>query len=246
MPDLTVSSSVDSFMQAANTAAMRNVLEIGDGSSPLLDRTFAHPARWDYFWSASNTVSTVSGSGSTNANDFAGNVQTGATSSSRAQLAFPSSIGSTFLMSGVNAGFCDFSKRFTAGFAISWVSSSTNGKIFVRIGENSSTSGDLSDRGFGICIANTSLVGQTHNGTTKTDSASLATMSSNNTTYVIIQSDGAGNVAFYINGSLATTLTNGPTANGVNAFGIAVEALNGSDSSSSRLQISPIQIIRAP
>lgn len=246
MPDLTVSSSVDTFMQAANASAMRSVLEIGDGSSPLLDRTFAHPARWDYFWSASNTVSTVSGSGSTNKNNFAADVQTGATSSSRAQLAFPTSISSVFLASGVNSAYCDFSKRFTVGFAILWVSSSANGKFFLRIGENSTSTGDLSGRGFGICIANTSLVGQTHNGTTKTDSASLATMSSNNTTYVIIQSDGAGNVAFYINGSLATTLTNGPTANGGTTFGIAVEALNGSDSSSSRLQISPIQIIRAP
>lgn len=246
MPDLTVSSSVDSFMQASNTAAMRNVLEIGDGSSPLLDRTFAHPARWDYFWSAANTTSTVSGSGSANRNDFAADVQTGTTSGSRAQLAFPTIIGSVFLMNSVSSVLCDFSKRFTAGFALNWISSSANGKFFIRIGENSSTSGDLSGRGFGICIANTSLVGQTHNGTTKTDSSSLATMSSNNTTYVIIQSDGAGNVAFYINGSLAATLANGPTANGGNAFGIAVEALNGSDSSNSRLQISPIQIIRAP
>lgn len=246
MPDLIVSSSVDSFMQAVNTAAMRNVLEIGDGSSSLLDRTFAHPSRWEFFWSTANTTTTVSGSGSFLTNDFAANVQTGTTSGSRAQLAFPTIIGSVFLMNSVSSVLCDFSKRFTAGFALNWISSSTNGKIFVRIGENSSTSGDLSDRGFGICIANTSLVGQTHNGTTKTDSSSLATMSSNNTTYVIIQSDGAGNVAFYINGSLAATLANGPTANGGNAFGIAVEALNGSDSSSSRLQISPIQIIRAP
>ena len=245
MPDLTVSSAVDSFMQSANASAMRTALEIGDGSSALLDRTFAHPCRWDYFWSSANTTSTTTGSGNSNSNNFAGNVRSGTTSDSRSQLAFPTIIGSVFLARGTFSNYCDFSKRFTAGFAIIWLFSSTNGKLFIRIGENSTTSGDLSGRGVGICIANTSIVGQVHNGTTRNDSSSIGTASAANTIFVVIQSDGSGNVDFYINDSLATTLTGGPTS-GTTQFGIAVEALNGSDSSNVGMQISPVQIIRAP
>lgn len=246
MSDLTVSSAVDSFMQAANASAMRTALEIGDGSSAILDRTFAHPSRWDFFWSTANTASTLVGTGAVNRNDFTADVSTGATANSRAQLAFPTSIGSVFLMNGTSSGLCDFSKRLTIGFGILWISSSSNAKFFLRAGEISTATGDLSGRGFGICIANTSLIGQTHNGTTLTNSSSLATMSSNNATFIVIQSDGAGNVAFYINGTLATTLTGGPTANGGLSFGIALEAVNNADSSISRLQISPVQVIRAP
>ena len=245
MPDLTVSSAVDSFMQSANASAMRTALEIGDGSSALLDRTFAHPCRWDYFWSSANTTSTTTGSGNFNRNNFVGDVRSGTTSGSRSQLAFPFVIGSVFLARGTFSNCCDFSKRFTAGFAIIWLFSSTNGKLFIRIGENSNDSGDLSGRGVGICIANTSIVGQVHNGTTRNDSSSIGTASAANTIFVVIQSDGSGNVDFYINDSLATTLTGGPTSV-TSQFGIAVEALNGSDSSNVGMQISPVQIIRAP
>jgi hypothetical protein len=246
MPDLTVSSAVDSFMQAANASAMRTALEIGDGSSAILDRTFAHPCRWDFFWSSASTSATVTGSGIANRNDFSGDIATGSTPSSRAQLSFPTTINSVFLMHGVGPNICDFSKRITAGFAFSWITKSTNGKFFLRIGANTSTSGDLSGRGFGICVADTTVVGQTHNGTSLNNSSTLATIGSSETVFVVIQSDGTGNVSFYINGTFVSTITGGPTVNGGNNFGISCEVLNGADSSSSRIQLSPVQIVREP
>lgn len=244
MPDLTVNSVVDTFMQASSQSGMRQAIGVNDGSSAELDRVLAHHCRFSYFWSTANTTSTVSGTGSVNRNDFAGDVQTGTTSSSRAQLTFPVIIGSTFFAQGNGGVACDFSKRFTVSFALNWVSSSTNGKFFLRIGQNSSTTGDLSGAGIGIYIANTSLIACAHNGSALTTSSSLATLSGSNVQFVTLQSDGAGSVAVYLNESLATTLSGGPTSI-ISNWGIGLEALNGSDSSNSRLQISPINIIRA-
>jgi len=50
-------------------------------------------------------------------------------------------------------------------------------------------------------------------------------------------------VAFYINGTLATTLTGGPTT--ATGMLVGLEALNGIDASNTRFQISPVMIKRA-
>jgi hypothetical protein len=95
----------------------------------------------------------------------------------------------------------------------------------------------------GIRINNTALVAQCHNGTTLNTSATLKTNTAGTSTatVIVLQSDGAGNVAVYVDNALAVTLTGGPTAAGFAADFLAVEALNNADASSTRVHVSPIK-----
>lgn len=215
----------------------------GSLTDAAADRTLASPGRYTLYWSTSNAAATTS-SGSTNANNISANIQTSAVTSARAQLAYPTSIGSAWLAApGVHPASISFDRRITVGFSILFVSSSSNGQILVRFGANSTTTGELSGAGMGLRINNTTLVAQCHNGTTLTTSGTLMTMAASQQVDVILQSDGTGNVAVYLNGTLATTLTGGPTSTA--SAGFAIEALSNSEAAVVRCQFSPVHFIRS-
>jgi hypothetical protein len=210
-----------------------------------LEREMVRPATWQIPWRSDLGTSTTAGSGSVTASNWSVNCQTGTTVSSRAQRALIlAGVSDTFTAGpNVDSRVIDWSKRVTVGFAFNLVSASTNGQVFVRIGNNCSTSGNLSGRGMGIRINNTALVAQCHNGTTLNTSATLKTNTAGTSTatVIVLQSDGAGNVAVYVDNALAVTLTGGPTAAGFATDFLAVEALNNADASSTRVHVSPIK-----
>jgi hypothetical protein len=210
------------------------------------ERAMVTPNSWLIPWDAWSTQ-TVSGSGSTSASGWGLNCQTGTTAGSRAQRALSIIVGDHFWgQPNTSTNQVNWAKRFTIGFTLNPVSSSTNGQWFFRLGDLSGNTGNLSGMGIGIRMNNGVIVGQVHNGTTLTTSSTLktATMGTNQSTWVVIQSDGAGNVQFWIDNALAATLTGGPTTPSVSA--VAVESLNNADTSSTRVHLSPIKVFITP
>ena len=70
-----------------------------------------------------------------------------------------------------------------------------------------------SNKGIQIKVVNAEAYLLIANGTTLTTSASLGTISNNNEYDFVIESDGAGNWAAYLNGTLEESGTNAPTGN---------------------------------
>lgn len=243
--DPTAPGAIGGTTPAAGTFTTIDAADTG----AALERALCRPNHWLIPWDAWG-VSVTAGSGALSASGWGGNVMTGATPSSRAQRNIATTVGDLFFAGpNFSTGRIDWSKRVTVGFAINPVSVSTNGQFWWRIGINASTSGDLAMRGIGIRVNNTSLVAQCHNGTTLNTSGTLKTVTAavNQSTWVVLQSDGAGNVHVWIDNVLATTLTGGPTDDaGGGTPGISVEALNNADSSSTRYHISPTKIYHAP
>lgn len=196
------------------------------------------------FWGSASTVQTVTGSGTTSTNDWAGNVQTGSTASSRAQRAWPTTIGSVFLgLSGSNPANMDWQQPCAVLFSVSLISTSTNATLWVRAGDGATTSGDLAARGLQLKITNLSVTAGVHNGTTLTSSGTLLTAATSQNIHVAFYSLGSGSVQVWINDALATTLSGGPSTAGVSSFSVVIEALNNADASSARMQISPVKIL---
>ena len=208
-------------------------------------RYAVHPSQWEIFWDA-NTTSTVVGSGVAGATSRLSNLLTGTTANSRAQRSGEGGGSSDVWING--PGFSqvgiDFSRQVTVGFAFAVISSSgATSDIYVRLGRGAGTSGTLAAAGIGIRIANLTMTGLVHNGTTLTASATLKTITAGSiTTWVVIQSDGTGNVAFYIDGTLAATVAGGPTStSGVSAT-LAIEALNGATAAQTRVHFNQPRI----
>jgi hypothetical protein len=236
-----LNGSVGATTPAAGTFTTLDAIAFG----AALEREMVKPATWQIPWRADYGTPTTTGSGAATASNWAVNCQTGTTVSSRAQRALltPSVTDSFTAGPNVDSRVIDWSKRVTVGFALNLVSASTNGQVFIRMGNNCSTSGNLSGRGMGIRINNTTLVAQCHDGTTLNTSATLKTNTAGTSTatVIVLQSGGAGNVAVYVDNVLAATLTGGPTAAGFAGDFLAVEALNNADASSTRVHVSPIK-----
>jgi hypothetical protein len=87
--------------------------------------------------------------------------------------------------------------------------------------------GALAVRGIGFEIVNNSLVATCHNGTSKTTASSGVTLSNLILYNLLIESDGAGGVRWYVDGAEQTALTGGPTGNSANfQYGFCTEAVN--------------------
>ena len=243
----TVAPSTSGNVLTSNGTTWTSAAPAAAPTEAEQDVDFCTPSSWVYNWQWSSA--TVSGSGSTSSTDFNQNISTGATASSRAQRQLAATVADYFLNApDASTTAFDFSKPFTVGFAFNIVSSSTNGQFFVRVGRSANGySGDLANQGVGIRINDKTLVAQVHTGSTLTTSSTLKTISANSiTTWVVMQSDGAGNVAVYIDGVLATTMTGGPTTYDSGAAYIVVEALNNADASTTRVHISPIKVATRP
>lgn len=215
------------------------------GQNAASARYDVHPAQWAIYWDA-NTTATVSGSGATGVAGRQLTLQTGTTANSRSQRVGEGGGTSDVWLNSPSFSQLgiDFSKQVTVGFALTVVSSSgATSDIYARLGRGAGTSGTLAAAGIGIRIANLTMTGLVHDGTTLNTSATLKTLTAGSiTTWVVIQSDGAGNVAFYIDGTLAATLTGGPTTTSSTAATFALEALNGATAASTRVHLSQPRI----
>jgi hypothetical protein len=211
-------------------------------------RDDVRPNHWLIPWDAWGG-NTTSGSGTVLPSGFGLDLQTGATAGSRAQRFMGTGLAANFVSGPGQSIFrVDWSKRVTLGFALAYLSTTADGQFYLRYARNASTSGALTHRGIGVRINNTTLVAQCHDGTTLNTSGTLATVSASGhvATWVVMQSDGAGNVAVYIDGTLATTMTGGPTSIDSDSANIVAEVLNNGDASSVRIAVSPIKIHVSP
>lgn len=214
----------------------------GTGGAAALDRFRCNPTDWNFTWGSVSTTGT-SGSGGNTPSNHSINVTSGATSGSRGMAIVPTTNLSTFLgAAGGDYRFCDFSKRVTVGFALAMIQATSAGATWVKIGQSASTAGDLAARGVQIKISNLTLTAACHNGSALTGSSTLATLTTSTGHYLILQSDGAGSVGVYLNGTLVATLSGGPTSATTSQFEIAVECTNGADSATQRVQVSPVKV----
>lgn len=138
--------------------------------------------------------------------------------------------------------------RVRVSFVFSMVSD-TNGEIRWYVGgqSNATTSsaaaGVLAARGIGIKIASGSLYVETHNGTSPTTSAAYATLTNSLIYHVLLDSDGAGNVACYLNGTYLNTATGGPTSSGSSNDAINIAAINTNTAASNFIDASRMCLV---
>jgi hypothetical protein len=103
--------------------------------------------------------------------------------------------------------------------------------------------GSLAVKGLGFELVGNSLSATVHNGTTNTTSSAVTT--TNYQAYnVLMESDGAGGVRWWVNGVEQTALTGGPTGmSGQDSYGIVTEVINTTPTSDTVMFIESLQLI---
>ena len=131
------------------------------------------------------------------------------------------------LSSGTNRVTKNWSKRSVLALRILHIASGGTIRYYWGPQASNWAGGALAVRGIGFEIVNNSLVATCHNGTSKT-TASIGVTLSNIILYnLLIESDGAGGVRWYVDGAEQTALTGGPTGNsGSSQYGFCTEAVN--------------------
>ena len=161
-------------------------------------------------------ATTFTGSGGINQYESTFRISTGTTTGSSALAR--GNPGTLFLISANSAIFStiDWNLRFRCRFDFAFTQNDANTVLRFQVGETYSktTVTDLDKKGMGIKIINNSLYALTHDGTTLTTSASLATLVSSTKNQIVMDSDGAGNVTFYLNGAVLVVQAGGPTSAG--------------------------------
>jgi hypothetical protein len=127
----------------------------------------------------------------------------------------------------------------------------TSGYLYVFFGVPAQIGTDLGNRGIGFKIDNAKAIkAVAHNGTSLTTSASslgTAVVSSSAYETYRINSDGAGGVTLYRDGTLLGSITGGPTADGAqNQCGLHVEIGNGGQSLTNTVITGDMTISVAP
>lgn len=190
-------------------------------------------------------IAATSGTGSTSQAVGDCFVSSGATAGGTAQLSSRNSAKLNHSL-GQLQNSIDWSKRVVAMFIGNVDTATTNGIYRLKIGEASNDAvGDQAVAGIGLKLENLALSGIAHDDTTL-DEVDLSVSVTEDTTFkVYIDSDGAGNVRFYVDtgdGSgpvLRGTSTGGPTAvSSANESGVIHEVTNGADSADYRVQFS--------
>ena len=181
---------------------------------------------------ASGWSSTVTGSGVIQDNPSAMRVSTGSSTGSTSLAR--GNPGAT-LLTGANGllagGRFTFTERLRVKFVIQQTTIDANTTLRFQIGEayDKTTVSDLDQRGFGIKIINSDIYAQTHDGTSLTLSGSpIGTLVNAEKGTFTMDSDAAGDVSFYKNGTLMATQSGGPTTiSVVNKSAINFSASNG-------------------
>jgi hypothetical protein len=138
----------------------------------------------------------------------------------------------------------DFSKYRAFRIRLARNASSTNGKVRIFVGTRPSTlMATIANAGFGIEVRNLRIWIIAHSGSTLTQfDTSTDWSSSSNVQYdFLLESDGAGNVTLYRNGTQIGTTTGGPTAS-ASSSGPWYEVSNGSDTSNNGWFVGPMRL----
>lgn len=130
---------------------------------------------------------------------------------------------------GASFNVINWSRRIVlkARFAVP-VAGATDGAARMLLGrESNDGTGNLDDRGIGIRMQGLTLNGQVHDGTTLTNTATLSTLTLNQTYDLTIISDGAGNVEWFLDDVSIGSSTGGPTGTGTATHtALRLEAVN--------------------
>ena len=214
-------------------------------------RLATSPGFWQMHWPADASngangyyTATVTGTAQTSTNGFGVLAQTGATSNSRASAKMPGGPFEGLGLAAWNTGGwreIDWSSPVFIGFTFSVFAATTAGKIWLKIGNTSATSGDMAGAGLQIRVDNLSLYFGAHNGVALDESAAQALPAISREHAVRIEGDGAGNFAFYLNGTLVDTLTGPSAAVGFDSR-ITAEAFNDTDAANAGIWCSAIKI----
>lgn len=140
-------------------------------------------------------------------------VASAVTGSSCHVRANPNAAGMPFVAGG-DQNSIDWSKRIRISFMCYFAYSDADTVTRFQVGEDytKTTISDLDQKGFGFKKTNTSISVLAHNGTTLTTLA--AGTVTDGTHLILMESDGAGNVKLYIDGTLVQTATGGATTLG--------------------------------
>jgi hypothetical protein len=138
----------------------------------------------------------------------------------------------------------NWSKKTTLGARIMHISSDGTSRYYYGPVASSWAGGDLAVKGIGFEIVTNSIFAVCHNGTNKTTSASGVALTNLHIYNVVSESDGAGNVKWYVNGAEQTALTNGPSGlSASSAYGFVTEAVNPTPAAGTFIHIQALQLI---
>jgi len=201
--------------------------------SPLtLQRVIMHPSFRRITSMAGNSVSTTSGTGSSNyvASNWIENIGPSSGSTGSAMVT-PSNVAGYDMIGRLSEANIDFSKRiilcgkFGQAAASGYLGDANNFWMF-SLGKASAYAGNFTGKAIGIrkfgSTANFFLV--VHNGTTLTAvDSGVSNNSFSATTDFTIISDGSGNVTLFINDSQVATTSAGPTGSVTNGNRVYAE-----------------------
>jgi hypothetical protein len=205
--DKTLSGQLELTGQTSATADSAMTRELVRTDTMFRDVTRMGTNHW---------ATTFTGSGGINQYESTFRISTGTTTGSSALAR--GNAGSLFLISanGATSSTIDWNQRLRCRFDFGFTQNDANTVLRFQVGETYSktTVTDLDKKGMGIKIINNSLYALTHDGTTLTTSAPLATPGASTKNQIVMDSDGAGNVTFYLNGAVLAVQTGGPTTSG--------------------------------
>ena len=217
------------------------VAQSGGGGATTLHDLFTNVCRIQFFDMSNpfNEVQTGSGGSGDKIRNLT--LYTGLTSGSTHAYKFESA-GTTGYG---NSNSIDFSDKITIRAALTLVGATMDGDLWFWLGTDANRTADLNAgwHAIGFKIDHQNLKGICSDGTTSTE-VDLATMlSTGSTTYqVVVSSDGAGNVEWFLDGVSKGTSTDGPTANATSAnTGIGVA--NGGDSAAQHAYLHELAVV---
>lgn len=208
----------------------------GDSSlvtSGLLEQVFTRSRT--LLFPTSGWHTTFTGSSGMNESPGSFRIYTGTTTGSDS-LARLNDANGSILFGNPGAVFNTISwdERFIISLHFATLNPNADTVLRFQVGDaiTKTTVSDLAADGVGFKVENATLKALTHDGVSLTTSASIGTISTTTRNHIVIDSDGAGNVAYYLNGSLVHTATSGPTSDGAaNESGIHFSATNGAGTS---------------
>lgn len=184
---------------------------------------------WAHFHDFINWTSAVAGTGSATLDIRRILLGTGATASSTALARFNQD--RPLWSSGVAGDVIDWSKRIIIIGMLEVGLSTTNGINRLTLGKNTTDGvAALTDKGIGIEVRNLALHGIVHNGTTGAAVNLSTSVTLSQCASVIIESDGAGNIEWFVDGLSVGTSAAGPIGSGTaNRTILQLESTNGAD-----------------
>ena len=140
------------------------------------------------------------------------NINSGGTAGSTAYLQTQGVVG---VSTGVDGQVVDWSQRvlITLKFAIR--ANTSSGVVRFTLGKTASDGmGTLNNRGVGLQIEQLALKGHVHDGSSATTTGTLSTLTQNQAYRLLVVSDGAGNIEWFLDGTSIGTSAAGPSAAG--------------------------------